>query len=101
MHSIFGLSWDEWAAIAAFITSLSIFGGWIFRKVSGNVLRPVFEQLKDLTDNIRNLNNTLTEQKRNLEEIDRRLDEHDITLTSHNDRLNFLEKKEQKNNEQN
>lgn len=93
MHRIFGLSWDELAAIAAFVTSLSIFGGWIFRKVSGNVLRPVFEQLKDLTDNIRNLNRTLTEQKQSLKEIDQRLDEHEIRLTSHDDRLDFLERR--------
>lgn len=94
MHRIFGLSWDELAAIAAFVTSLSIFfGGWIFRKVSGNVLRPVFEQLKDLTDNIHNLNQTLTEQKQSLKEIDQRLDEHEIRLTSHDDRLDFLERR--------
>lgn len=66
LNVFLGLGWDEWASIIAIITGLSIFSGWIFKRVSGNVLRPVFNQLKQLTDNIKVLNSTISDQRQSI-----------------------------------
>lgn len=80
MHLFLGFSIAEWGGILAI-------GGTLIGAIYKVVVKPLQEQLKNLSDSINGLNES---SKNDHSRFDDRLDRHDIRLERHDAELQFL-----------
>jgi non-ribosomal peptide synthetase component F len=86
-HGLFGLSWDEIAAIVAILTAVYAGLRLLLSNFKNTIMEPLSHQMQQLSDAINDLSkNSANEHKM----FDKRLDSHDIKLTKHDTEIGTL-----------
>lgn len=90
MHTLLGLSWEEWASITTIVVFMTGVVSLLFKYI---VFGPFQDDIKDLNRNFKTLNDNLREIRISVTELDKRVDEHDRRLDRHHERIKELHDK--------
>ena len=98
-HSLFSLTWDEWASIFAILTAIVLILKWLIGKANKELFGPIYQQLQIVNDNFDKFDNRQTKSELRLQEGDKKFIHHDGQLKDHERRITHLE--EERHNEVN
>lgn len=93
-HSLFSLSWDEWASIVAILTAIVLLLRWLIKKVNVELFDPITKQLTIFNQNMKRLNARQEQAEERLERGDKQFIRHDEELKDHERRITYLEEKQ-------
>lgn len=93
-HSLFSLSWDEWASIVAILSAIVLLMRWLVKKVNVELFDPITKQLTIFNQNMKHLNARQEEAEQRLEHGDKQFIRHDEELKDHERRITYLEEKQ-------
>lgn len=93
-HSLFSLSWDEWASIVAILTAIVLLLRWLIKKVNVELFDPITKQLIIFNQNMKRLNARQEQAEERLERGDKQFIRHDEELKDHERRITYLEEKQ-------
>lgn len=92
-HSLFSLSWDEWASIVAILTAVTLIIRWALNKAHRQLFDPVYQAINNFKTSVDKLNTRLGNSESRLEKGDKLFIRHDEELKDHERRITHLEER--------
>lgn len=90
-HSLFSLSWDEWASIIAILTAIVLILRWLIGKADVQLFGPIRDQLNNVNRGLKEFNQRQSKAELRLENGDKKFIHHDEQLQDHERRISNLE----------
>lgn len=91
LHSFLSLSWDEWGSIVAVFGALIVTLRWAMKKTRTDFLKPLLDQIAELTRTIQDISVWQLKTGDRLENGDKKFVRHDEELKDHERRIGKLE----------
>lgn len=90
-HSLFSLTWDEWASIVASLTAIVLILRWLINRADNQIFGPIRMQLKQVNDNLKEYNRWQLQAENRLKRGDEKFIRHEEELKDHERRITHLE----------
>ena len=95
-HTLFSLSWGEWASIITILTALVIIARWLIGRIDKELFAPIREQLHEANINLSEFNRRQSRTETRLQRGDEKFIHYDDTLKDHERRIGRLEEHEKR-----
>lgn len=92
-HSLFSLSWDEWASIIAILTAVTFIIRWALNKAHKQLFSPIYQVINEFKSSVDELNRRLRKSEDRLEKEEKLFIRHDEELKDHERRITSLEER--------
>ena len=92
-HSLFSLSWDEWASIIAILTAVILIIRWTLNKAHKQLFAPIYKAINQFKFSVDKLNIRLEKSEDRLEKEEKLFIRHDEELKDHERRITSLEER--------
>lgn len=96
-HSMFSLSWDEWASIIAILGAIVVIIRWTLGKANAELFGPIRQQLSNVNQSLKDYNKRQIQAEARLEAGDKKFIHHDEQLKDHERRITHLEEIDHEN----